>query len=59
MVEQALDKKAIIERLPAQPGDVPVTYADINKARRLLEYDPQTKIETGIKKFAEWFKQQG
>jgi UDP-glucuronate 4-epimerase len=58
LIEQALNKKAIIERLPAQPGDVPITYADINKARRLLGYDPRTKIETGIKKFAEWFKQQ-
>ncbi len=58
LIEQALDRKAIIERLPPQPGDVPVTYADISKARRLLGYDPRTRIDTGIKKFAEWFRRQ-
>jgi UDP-glucuronate 4-epimerase len=58
LLEAALDKKAIIDRQPAQPGDVPITYADINKARRLLGYDPQTKIEDGIEKFARWFKEQ-
>ena len=58
LLERALDRRAIIDRQPAQPGDVPVTYADISKARMLLGYDPQTKIEAGIEKFAEWFKQQ-
>ncbi len=55
LLEQALGKRAIIEHQPMQPGDVPVTYADIDKARRLLGYDPRTKIEAGIEKFAEWF----
>jgi UDP-glucuronate 4-epimerase len=54
LLEAALGKTAIIDRQPLQPGDVPVTYADISKARRLLGYDPQTKIEAGIPKFVEW-----
>jgi UDP-glucuronate 4-epimerase len=56
LLEAALGKKAFINREPVQPGDVPITYADISKARRLLGYDPQTKIEQGIPKFVEWFK---
>jgi UDP-glucuronate 4-epimerase len=40
-----------------QPGDVPQTFADISKARRLLNYNPQTQIEEGIKKFVEWFRE--
>ncbi len=53
-IENAVGKKAIIERKPEQPGDVPVTFADITKARALLRYDPQTKIADGIPKFVEW-----
>lgn len=45
-----------IERLPMQPGDVLRTYADISKARRLLGYDPQTRIDEGIPQFVEWFQ---
>lgn len=56
LLEASLGKKAIIERLPPQPGDVPITFADISKARRLLNYNPTTKIEQGIPKFVEWFK---
>lgn len=55
LLENALGKKAVIDRQPMQPGDVPVTYADISKARELLGYNPTTKIEQGIPKFAEWF----
>lgn len=55
LLEKSIGKKAIIERKEMQPGDVPVTYADISKARELLSYDPQTKIEDGIPKFVEWF----
>jgi len=56
LLEENLGKKAIIDRQPMQPGDVPITYADISKARQMLGYDPQTKIEDGIPKFLEWFK---
>jgi UDP-glucuronate 4-epimerase len=54
-IENALDKKAIIERHPEQPGDMPLTAADITKARKLLAYDPKTKIPEGIPKFVEWY----
>lgn len=58
LIERALGKRAIIDKRPLQPGDVPVTYADISKARRLLGYDPRTKIEAGIERFVDWFKTQ-
>ncbi|HEY7181823.1 MAG TPA: GDP-mannose 4,6-dehydratase [Blastocatellia bacterium] len=56
LLEEALGRKAIVERRPPQPGDMPLTHADITKARKLLSYRPTTPMETGIKKFAEWFK---
>jgi UDP-glucuronate 4-epimerase len=54
-IERALGKKTVIEKKPDQPGDVPVTYADITKAKALLAYDPHTKIAEGIPRFVEWF----
>jgi UDP-glucuronate 4-epimerase len=56
LLEGALDQHAEIDRQPMQPGDVPQTFADISKARRLLGYNPQTQIEAGIAKFVEWFR---
>jgi len=56
LIEAALGKKAVIDRQPMQPGDVPITFADISRARARLGYQPQVKIEHGIKLFAEWFK---
>lgn len=56
LLERSLEMNAIIDRQPMQPGDVPATYADISKARRLLGYDPQTKIADGIPKFVDWFR---
>jgi UDP-glucuronate 4-epimerase len=56
MIEEALGKKANIEVLQAQPGDVSVTYADISKAKRMLGYQPKVKMEEGIKRFVEWYK---
>ncbi|HEX2721791.1 MAG TPA: NAD-dependent epimerase/dehydratase family protein [Gemmatimonadaceae bacterium] len=47
-----------IKRLPAQPGDVQRTFADVAKARTLLGYDPQTPIEAGIRRFVDWFRAQ-
>lgn len=55
LLEQALGKKAVIDRQPLQPGDVPITYADIAKARAGLGYQPRVKIEQGIPLFVEWF----
>jgi UDP-glucuronate 4-epimerase len=57
LLEKALGKKAIIDRQPAQPGDVPITFADISKARQRLGYRPRVKVEEGIPKFVEWFRQ--
>ena len=56
LLEAALGKKAVIDRQPLQPGDVPITFADISKARAQLDYNPRVKFEDGIKLFAEWFK---
>lgn len=56
LLEKELDTHATIERLPTQPGDVPQTFADITKARRLLGYNPQTPIEDGIRRFVAWFR---
>jgi len=57
LLEGALSKKAIIDWQPMQPGDVPITYADISKARARLGYHPRVKIDQGIPLFVEWFKQ--
>jgi UDP-glucuronate 4-epimerase len=58
LLEKNLDRHAVINRQPMQPGDVPQTFADVDKARRLLGYNPQTQIEEGIKRFVEWFRQE-
>ncbi len=55
LIEKELNKKAIIEWLPLQPGDVIRTYADIEKARQLIRYCPKTAIEDGIGRFVRWF----
>jgi UDP-glucuronate 4-epimerase len=55
-IEQALGKKAVIERLPEQKGDMPLTAADITKARTLLGYAPRTPIREGIPKFVAWYR---
>jgi UDP-glucuronate 4-epimerase len=54
-IESALGKKTIINFLPPIPGDMPVTCADISKARRLLGYEPSTRIQSGVQKFVEWY----
>ena len=56
LLEKELDLQALIERQQMQPGDVPQTFADISKARRLLGYNPQTQIEDGIRLFVNWFR---
>jgi UDP-glucuronate 4-epimerase len=56
LLEKELGVEVQIDRQPLQPGDVPQTFADITKARRLLNYNPQTPIEEGIRKFVAWFQ---
>lgn len=58
LIENNLHKNAVIEKLPLQPGDVPITYADTGKARSLLGYNPKTNIKEGIRIFTEWFLKQ-
>jgi UDP-glucuronate 4-epimerase len=54
-IEKISGKKAIIDRQPEQAGDVPKTYADISKAKRLLNYQPDTSLEKGLISFYEWY----
>jgi len=56
LIEEISRRKAELQRLPNQPGDVEITYADISKARRLLGYNPQTPIRSGLEKFIAWFE---
>jgi UDP-glucuronate 4-epimerase len=58
-LERALATKAIIDRRPVQPGDVPITFANVEKARQKLGYNPTTLIEAGLKRFADWFLHRG
>jgi|SRR3989344_899 len=57
-LEEALGKKAVINKLPEQPGDVRITYADISKASQLLSYKPQTSLKDGLQKFINWYEKQ-
>ena len=53
-IESAVGRKAKINRLPEQAGDMPLTCADISKARKLLGYNPTTSLNEGLPKFVEW-----
>jgi UDP-glucuronate 4-epimerase len=55
-IEEALGKKATINRLPMQPGDVNQTYADVSKAQRELGYEPKTELGIGLTKFVKWLR---
>jgi UDP-glucuronate 4-epimerase len=57
LIEQALGRKATMEMLPLQPGDVTDTYADIEDSRRDLGFDPRVTIEEGIPRFVAWFRE--
>ncbi|MEC8339338.1 MAG: GDP-mannose 4,6-dehydratase, partial [Nanoarchaeota archaeon] len=56
-IEDITNKKAKIEHLPMQPGDVDKTYADISKAEKLLGYNPKTSIDEGLEKLWIWYKE--
>jgi UDP-glucuronate 4-epimerase len=58
LIEDALGKKAELQFLPEQAGDMFITYADISRARRETGYAPETPIDLGIRKFADWFRTQ-
>lgn len=57
-IEKELGKNANIDRLPMQPGDVNLTNADISKAKKMIQYQPKTSFEEGIKKFVTWYRQE-
>lgn len=54
-IENIIGKKAIINQQPEQPGDVPHTFANINKAQQLLNYQPHTQLQQGLQLFYNWF----
>jgi UDP-glucuronate 4-epimerase len=58
LIEEALNRKANIEMLEPQPGDVSLTYADITKARQRLGYQPKVSMKEGIKRFVEWYRKE-
>jgi len=58
-IENELGKKAKINQLPEQPGDMPLTCADISKARKLLGYNPTSKFSDGLPRFIDWFLRSG
>ncbi len=56
LLEKATGKRALRERRPVQPGDVPLTWADVSKAEKLLGYRPATRLEQGLEKFVAWYR---
>ncbi len=58
VIEKVLLKKAIINKLAQQAGDIPITFADIHKAKKLLGYQPRISLYDGLQKFVSWFKEQ-
>jgi UDP-glucuronate 4-epimerase len=59
LLEDCVGRKARLQWLPPEPGDMPITYADINKATRLLGYRPRTPVKDGLPRFVEWFRREG
>ncbi|MEE8575331.1 MAG: protein CapI, partial [Thermodesulfobacteriota bacterium] len=60
IIEAKLGKKAIVKYLDAAPGDVPITYADVSKAGKLIGYKPTVSVDEGVEKYVKWFlKRQG
>ncbi|MDH3253589.1 MAG: GDP-mannose 4,6-dehydratase [Acidobacteriota bacterium] len=58
-IAEELGVEPRIERLPDQPGDVPITYADISKATRMLAYAPKVQIRQGLRQFIDWYRHKG
>src|SRR5262249_54475652 len=56
LIERAAGRNATRRHLPDQPGDVPITYADISRARRELGFEPKTDLWAGIEKFVRWYE---
>jgi UDP-glucuronate 4-epimerase len=56
VIEQCLGRKAVVELLPMQPGDVQATVADVSSLQEATGFRPDTSVETGIAKFIDWYK---
>ncbi|MFZ5863487.1 MAG: NAD-dependent epimerase/dehydratase family protein [Nitrospirota bacterium] len=56
-LERLLGTPATVQALPPEPGDVPVTYADVSKAKTLLDYAPSTSIDDGLTRFVAWYRE--
>ena len=56
-VSEAVGKKAIVNQLPDQPGDVPMTFASVDRATQLLNYQPNTPLLDGLKVFVTWLNE--
>ncbi|NJN64614.1 MAG: NAD-dependent epimerase/dehydratase family protein [Acidobacteria bacterium] len=57
-IGRVVGREPVLERLPDQPGDVPVTYADVSRARRELGYDPRVPVAEGLRRYVEWYRDQ-
>ena len=55
-LEKILKKKAIINFLPLQPGDVPDTYASVDNLKKQFNYKPSTSVIEGVSNFVKWYK---
>ena len=56
-IEESLGKKAVKKFMPMQPGDVPVTWADVSDLETELGYRPDTPVRVGVKHFVDWYKE--
>ena len=56
LIEKSLDKKANIDRQPERPEDLPITFANLDKAKNLLGYQPKVEIAEGIQEFCDWYR---
>ncbi|MCJ7599028.1 MAG: hypothetical protein MUO41_10490, partial [Methyloceanibacter sp.] len=56
VIEEEVGKKAVMEMVPAQPGDVPETYADVEALTKATGFTPSTPIEEGVKRFVAWYR---
>ena len=56
-ISEAVGTPAIVEQMPDQPGDVPMTFADVTRAQTLLGYAPDTPLDTGLRTFVSWLEQ--
>jgi UDP-glucuronate 4-epimerase len=55
-IAEDLEVEARLELLPEQPGDVPITYADVAKARVMLDYEPKVPIREGVRRYVDWYR---